>query len=242
MCSGTDPDGLRVPTNDTTVSVLAGARVQAGPVAAIATAASGITVQVDGRVDSGADKPALFVTNESAASYNPNNFDPFAGATVGSGPPRPSGSVQLTVGSSGIVQGSSGVRLSVTDFAQTNVSASVDNAGLIAGAPGAPALLADPGTQFGSIVNREEGTLGGVSGNFFSIFNAGVLNGGFGSAVAADSLSFSGARIDNSGQIASVSQDATVRLPSTTVQNSGTVRNSGSGAAVETAGFLSVLN
>ncbi|AJP71003.1 autotransporter domain-containing protein [Sphingomonas hengshuiensis] len=242
-CTGTDGDGLEVATSSTRVVVEAGAQVlPGGAAAAIVNTGYSDTYLVYGSI-AGGSVPGM-VLSSGPARLVP--CDPYGGVAVRYCPSPyelayPLGSATITIAEGGAISGSSAIllrRRSDIGSTSTNyVQATIDNAGSLTGTAG-PALVAEAGTTFVRIDNRATGTINGISGTFQNIDNAGLIDGGSGSAITSASQ----ALVSNSGTIASNSSLATIQGTPVSVTNSGTIRNSGSGAAIDSVGVLYLEN
>jgi hypothetical protein len=246
-CTGSDADGIRVITPDTTLVVANGAAVAT-------TAAPAIAVDVPrNSVGSYATNTIMVQGAVSAAGQN--------AITVSSGAPYANAyystqQAALTVAAGGSVTGTTALAL-LQSPGHTNgtVSVSVDNAGTLTGTSGT-ALLANVVstasgyptvlTSFSSITNRAGGSIvGGIAGLVSLLTNSGSIDGGAGSAldstVGYGSTFGYASTITNAagGVIRSTSGAATIlsgqslyQSSSLSVTNAGTMANGGSGAAV----------
>ncbi|RZL28423.1 MAG: autotransporter outer membrane beta-barrel domain-containing protein, partial [Sphingomonas sp.] len=245
-CTGTDTDGVRVTTRDTTLIVASGATVS----------------------NMGAPTIALDVPRTGSAPYSTNTITVLGtvsapGQTaiaVNSGALNPSSyystqQAALTVGAGGIVTGVTALALLQSPGNQNGtVSVSVDNAGSVTGtggtallantvstAQGYPSLL----TSFSTITNRAGASIsGGIIGQLSTLANAGSIDGGGGSAL--DSTIGYGPTVTNAegATIRSTSAAATILAGPNyymTVTNAGTIANAGSGAALS-GGLLAITN
>lgn len=182
-----------------------------------------------------------------------------SGITLLTGPARPYNGVTrlaLNVMDGGILSGSTALAMGQNaDNRYGELLASVDNAGTITGSTGI-ALRGDVATAnngyvttwsgFSSIANRATGTISGsIVGPVATLNNAGLIDGGSGSAFttgnAGTSYSF---RINpgswtNTGTIRSNGPAATI-VSSTigTLINSGTIANTGTGAALSSSNLV----
>ncbi|WP_240499926.1 autotransporter outer membrane beta-barrel domain-containing protein [Sphingomonas montana] len=242
-CNGTDADGIRVTTRDTTLLVARGATVS----------------------NMGAPAIAVDVPRDTFGSYATNTITVqgtvlAAGQnaiTVSSGAPYANAyySTQqavLTVTAGGSVTGATALAL-LQSPGNTNgtVSVSVDNAGTLTGtsgtalianvvstASGYPTVLA----SFSSITNRAGGSIvGGIIGLGSLLTNSGRIDGGAGSAldttVGNGSTFGYASTIANAagGVIRATSGAATIlggRSSSLNVTNAGAITNGGNGAAL----------
>lgn len=241
-CTGADVDGLTVNTANTQVVVASGASVQPGSAtAAIRVSASNSTISVNGLVD-GAGKPGVAVIAGPAVLVP---CDPYAGAGVGSCIPGtwvtsyPSASAAINVAQGGVVTGAQALQIA-RDLSNASgyVSVSVANAGTMTGTAG-PAIVANVATNSSvTVSNLAGGSIGGISGTIGSIGNAGLIDGGAGSAIAI----LSGG-ISNSGRIVSSGTAATVSSTGAlTLTNGAGATLGGSTTAVSAGGALSLTN
>ncbi len=245
-CAGTDTDGVRVTTRDTTLIVASGATVSNTSAPAI----------------------AVDVPRASSAPYSTNTLTVLGtvsapGQTaiaVNSGTLNPSSyystqQTALTVGAGGSVTGATALALLQSPGNENGtVSVSVDNAGTVTGT-GGTALLANtvstaqgyPNllTSFSTITNRAGASIvGGIVGQLSTLANAGSIDGGGGSAL--NSTIGYGPMVTNAAGavIRSTSVAATILAGPNyymTVTNAGTIANAGSGAALS-GGLLTVTN
>ncbi|RYD26756.1 MAG: hypothetical protein EOP89_06350, partial [Lysobacteraceae bacterium] len=184
-CAGTDADGVRVTTRDTTLVVASGATVS----------------------NTGAPAIAVDVPRPSSAPYSTNTLTVLGAVSapgqtaivVNSGALNPSSyystqQTALTVEVGGSVTGATALALLQSPGNPNGtVSVSVDNAGTIIGT-GGTALLANTVsnaqgyssllTSFSTITNRAGASIvGGIVGQLSTLANAGSIDGGGGSAL-----------------------------------------------------------
>ncbi|MFL0415852.1 hypothetical protein [Sphingomonas sp. 179-A 2A2 NHS] len=246
-CTGTDADGLTVSTDNTTVVVARGASVQPGAAAAaITTRGQGNTLRVLGLVDGGAAKPGVFVTTGDPRTEVCT--DPYAGASVNYCVPGttytiyPSSSAAINVTAGGTVSGAQGILVRRSPANTVGfVSATITNAGTIAGTVG-EAILADQ-TGFGglSVYNRAGGRItGGIAGTVSYVDNAGTIDGVGRAAIASTQA---GLNIVNTGSIVSSGTPATVSGGGfVTISNAAGATIGGSATAIRTTGTLNLTN
>ncbi|KKI20320.1 hypothetical protein XM50_05460 [Sphingomonas sp. Ag1] len=244
-CTGTDADGLTVTTDNTRVTVAAGAVVRAGNAsAAISPQALGTSLSVAGLVDGGV-KPGIFITNGAPREVP---CDPYAGASPIYCVPGwtrtvyPSSSASISVAEGGTVSGGNAILLR-RDPANTSgsINATVDNAGTISGAAGEAILASD--IVFGelSITNASTGRInGGIAGRVSMVTNAGSIDGGARAAIAGTMWNLT---VVNTGSIVSSGAPATLsgtgRL---SITNAAGAMIGGSPIAIRTADNLSLTN
>ena len=238
ICSNRTDGGLVV-TTSSTVNILAGATLAGGNgVAAFKATNPGSNVNgtlakltVDGHV-AGADAAGILITNGTP------------GVTA-----YPSTRLDIMVGASGMVDGATGILLrSETDNTFGSVTANLDNSGIVSATSG-PALSASPSVGgFETINNRAGGFIGGIDATVGTLTNAGIIDGGVGSAYRF-ATSTTGYRLfpyamTNSGTVRSAGAASTIDLPAfgVTISNSGVIANSGTGAAVTAGSFLTLTN
>lgn len=140
---------------------------------------------------------------------------------------------KVVVSQTGSITGTTGIL--VGSGSSNHIYALVDNSGVISATAG-PALvsLTPDWGGFDNVTNRANGWIGGISGAFATINNAGTINGGVSSAIDAGANSSGFNRIlANSGSITSSSSLEAIRLgQGGMLQNGGIITNTGSGAAV----------
>jgi uncharacterized protein YhjY with autotransporter beta-barrel domain len=237
-CTGTDADGLQVTTNATRVNVLAQALVQAGPLASIALAGNSDTLTMAGTVDGGATAGVRVTNGEPYSGYIA--YDPYAGASVPTYPYTwgtygwiyPSGSATLIVDAGGVVTGQTGVVVEKrADNGAAGVSLAIGNSGMISGT-GGYAVFAAPGTTISSIANSATGTIGAINGAIGSVSNAGLIDGGYLTAIANTTNGAAYFNLANTGAITASGAAPTLLLAGGSLTNSGSIANNGSGAAI----------
>jgi len=239
-CTGTDTDGLRITTNNTTVKVAASAVVTATGAAAISIelpSASypyqrSVTVSVAGRVDGGGQAGISLLSG--AIGVDPFDFN---GTRL-----------SLSVAEGGTVTGANGVTVGQSagnTFA--SALASIDNAGTIIGTSGVALLSTAPTVAgFASIINRSTGFIGAIAGPVGTLTNAGTIDGGTRSAIDFGTgylASVGRGPITNSGVIRSNGSPATIANINygQAITNSGSIVNDGAGPALSGSG-VEVIN
>ncbi|PZU45014.1 MAG: hypothetical protein DI568_14665 [Sphingomonas sp.] len=234
LCTGTDSDGLRVTTDDSTVQIAQAARVagSGGPAITVdiprptdAFIQHSATILVGGVVDGGAHSGISVLSG----SIPPNSYDYYGNyATV-------------SVAAGATVTGATGINTEPSPgnfYGQALVS--ISNAGTIKGTGGVALLATDPWRGgFVAIDNAAGGTIGAIVGNIERLNNAGLIDGGASSAIDETIVYNSWpypAGWTNSGTIRSASDTATIANLYASVNpltNSGIIANSGTGAAIE---------
>jgi hypothetical protein len=229
-CSGGDTDGLTVTTNATTVSVETGATVSA-------TSGPAVTVAINAPSNIASRTATILV----AGAINGNSS---AGIRLTEGT-QPSGyygistNIDINVAEGGSVSGANAITLGPVASFTSYTRAALDNAGSLIGTSGLAVVASGTYVSFTNIVNRASGTIGGISGSVGTIDNAGLIDGGSGSAITgATPLNY--ASLTNSGQIVSNGAASTIYNLGSQVTNSGRITNSGSGATIS-ASNASVL-
>lgn len=239
-CVGTDTDGLRVTTNNTTVRVAPSAVVNAigAPAIVIEMPVASYpyqrvaTVSVAGRVDGGGQAGISLLSGAVGAG----SFD-FNGT-----------SLTLNVAEGGTVTGTNGVTVGQSvgnSFA--SALATIDNAGSITGTSGIALLSTAPSVAgFSSIANRSTGFIGAIAGPVGTLTNAGTIDGGASSAIDFGTVYLSGLTrgpITNSGVIRSNGSSATIANINygQAITNSGSIVNDGPGPALSGSG-VEVIN
>lgn len=232
-CTGSDPDGLRITTDRTTVQVAASANVtgSSGPAISVDIAHQPdtfgprtTTITVGGRVDGGAQSGIAVLSG----SVQPSGWD-FSGTLA-----------TVIVEAGGTVAGASGITAGPS---AGNVHApalvNVTNAGTISGTGGVALRATDPARSgFQTISNAQQATIGAIVGAVGDLTNAGLIDGGALSAVDQTTTYNSGVypgAWSNSGSIRSASAAATIANLTTSfdpLTNSGTIANTGMGAAI----------
>jgi fibronectin-binding autotransporter adhesin len=180
-----------------------------------------IALNADGHVDGGASAGVLVEAGVSSSTLN------------------------LTVGSGGVIDGATAIRLRPTaGNTYGRASLYLDNAGTITASAG-PAIVGDNAlVGLSSLTNRASGNIGGINAAVQTLTNAGVIDGGTGSAYAF-STNASFQTITNTGTMRSTGTAATIAAPVSflTVTNSGLIRNGGAGPALATTnGTLTLEN
>ncbi|ESQ83297.1 hypothetical protein AEAC466_13680 [Asticcacaulis sp. AC466] len=246
-CVGSDPKtcsgatvGKVTITETATVDVEAGATLSggAGDDAAIGvTSGSGgptiATIVVDGTVSG---NRAGIVGNATAPNYA-----------------YPSTRPDITVGTAGQIFGQSAVYLDPVSGGSgyRTVIATLDNSGLVQGSVyGLEAR--DNASGFLTVNNRAGGVIRGAVGAVYArvanLINAGLIDGGAGSAVSFRNITNTnfaviGVGVTNSGVMTSNSYLGTIYVPvdGFVIKNSGTIRNT-TGSAIYTNGYLTLSN
>ncbi|MBI1682771.1 autotransporter outer membrane beta-barrel domain-containing protein [Caulobacter hibisci] len=239
FCSGATTGRLTVATTSTT-EISAGASLTAagGDNAAVLITSTGTTymtpvttatLNVLGRINGGAGAGVL-VRNETTVPY-------FNQTTA-----------NIVVGADGVIEGATAIRLDGTTGANYygRSMASIDNSGVIRSSSGA-ALVASPvdRTAFLTVINRAGGYIGGISGTVQTLDNAGVIDGGSGSAFSYASGNYAlwGGVVTNTGTIRSSGSVATINPGSApSIINSGLIVNTGTGVAIGASGGIVVDN
>jgi hypothetical protein len=245
-CTGSDTDGIRITTPGSTLNVNASATVSNNGAPAITVEVPNTTspinekIVVAGQVDGGSYAAINLLTGQPAI-YNGSMTH--LALTVAAGG-QVSGSTALATGQS---IGSNYGQLVTT----------IDNAGTITGSSGV-ALRGDAVTSqggyiasysaFDSITNRATGVItGSIVGPVASLNNAGLIDGGNGSALTVGNsvnipYTINPGTWTNSGTIQSNSTTATISSSTiNTLTNGGSIKNSGTGAALS-SGYLDILN
>lgn len=235
-CAGSDTDGIRLTASGIALTVEEGASVSA-------TGTSAITVDVP--VGDYGYRSAAINVRGGVVAAGQNAITVWSGT---SSPDTYYGTqyVTLAIGADGSVSGASALALLPSaDNSNGVVVASVDNAGTLTGT-GGTALLGEalssgtypsPLASFDRITNRATGRIeGGIVGTLHRLDNAGLIDGGAGSAVN-NRAPYSSLTIANAagGTIRSASGDATIlNEPSQylAIDNAGTIANMGGGAAL----------
>lgn len=245
-CTGTDNDGLTVATDNTRVTVAAGAVVRPGNAdAAITVRAYGTPITVAGLIDGGAKAGVLVFAGEPRTT---TCTDPYAGASVNYCIPGsiqtsyPSANASITVAEGGSVIGGNAILLRrAASNTNGSISATVNNAGAITGTAGA-AILADTAGGFNalSISNAATGKItGGIAGSVSYVTNEGRIDGRTRAAIA----STTGFNVTNSGTILSSGAPATLSAAGyLSVTNAAGATIGGSATAISTTGTLSLTN
>jgi fibronectin-binding autotransporter adhesin len=248
VCSGTTVDQITVSTSGV-VNVATGALLQRPNVgnqyfALVVTSQMGafpgtaVTLNVDGTISGGA------LNAVQATSAGPNSGFP---ATR----------LDVTVGRTGRIEGDKGVWLYGTNLSASGwapVTGTVDNSGVIF-SPTYAALLATDvqNSGFQSVTNRAGGVIqggyGAIDGVVGVLDNAGLIDGGGGSAYRFFYNGYSSfvvypSSVTNTGTMVASGYSPTISLPTgyVPITNSGVIRNDGAGAAIETGNFLTLTN
>jgi fibronectin-binding autotransporter adhesin len=245
VCSGTTVNQITVSASGT-INVAAGAilqRPEGGSqyLALLVTSQAGavpgtaVTLNVDGTISGGS------LTAVHANSVGANNSFP---ATR----------LDVTVGQTGRIEGDKGISLRGTNLSGwAPVIGTVDNSGVIS-SPGWSALSATDVQHAGfqSVINRAGGVIHGgynaIDGAVGVLNNAGMINGGVGSAYRFldNNTSFAvyPQSVTNTGTMLSSGFSSTIFLPTgyVPITNSGLIRSEGAGAAIETGSFLTLTN
>lgn len=234
-CSGSDPDGLTVTTDGSTVvvakSASTGSMTVNIPAAPNSFTQRLTTIGVLGRIDGGAQSGVVVQPGTPPA----NGYD-FYGT-----------SATLTLASGAQVGGLYGVAADGSGNGFAPALVTIDNAGSITGTSGIALVAINPARGgFAAITNAASGTIGAISGGVGTLANVGTIDGGSLAAIDQTTTFNSGAGIgtwSNSGTIRSASTAATIAnlSQSHALTNSGTIANSGTGAAIQ-GGVLSLVN
>ena len=243
-CTGTDADGVTVTTDNSRVTVAAGATVHAGAAdAAIIARGRDTIVTVAGSVD-GQAKPGILVTSGISVT---GPCDPYAGASPGSCTPgttvtytRPANAA-ITVAKGGAVTGANGIVFRRTAPNDGSVWGSVVNNGTITGTAGEAILFAHDDYNGVTITNNATGVIsGGIAGAVNYVTNHGRIDGAVRAAIASTR---SGMNVINSGAIVSNGTVATLSgtgYLGVTNNAGGTI--GGSAIAITTNGALTLNN
>ncbi|WP_313534435.1 autotransporter outer membrane beta-barrel domain-containing protein [Sphingomonas sp.] len=246
-CTGTDSDGIRISTSNTTLDIASGAMVTN-------TGAPAVTVEIPG---SSYSIFAGIAVHGSASSDTQSGILLLSGAasTYSGATTR----LSLSVDPGASVSGATAFAMGQTPGNTTALLvADIDNAGTLTGTSGvalrgdivsAPYGYVTSYSGFARITNRASGVISGsIVGPVGSVDNAGLIDGGSNSAftpgAAGTSYPYliSSGAWTNSGTIQSNGAAATI--VSTTIgslKNSGTIANRGSGAAIN-ASYLDMQN
>ncbi len=247
-CAGTDTNGIRITTANTTLNIAGGAVVSnTGAPAVIVDVSNSAyysnyaTIAVSGRVSSDTQS-GILLTSGAASQYS--------GTTTQL-------SLKLDQGAS--VSGTTALAMQQTaGNTSAYLIASIDNAGTLSGTSGvavrgdvvaAPYGYATSYSGLSALTNRASGVISGsVIGPVGTVTNAGLIDGGSnsaftpGAAGASYSYQISSGTWTNTGTIQSNSAAATI-ISSTisSLTNNGTIANSGSGAALNST-YLDIQN
>ncbi|ESQ89488.1 hypothetical protein ABENE_14000 [Asticcacaulis benevestitus DSM 16100 = ATCC BAA-896] len=191
------------------------------------------TIEVDGAISG---NRAGIVGNASAPNYG-----------------FPSTRLDITVGATGQIRGQSAIYLDANSGGSgyRTVGATLDNSGLVEGSVFA-LEASDNASGFLMVTNRASGVIRGTAGAILApvsnFINAGLIDGGSGSAYSLRNITYTNFAIipgggTNSGVMTSSSASATIYLPVGTFQitNSGTIRNT-NGYAIEATNYLTLTN
>ncbi|MDG2531671.1 hypothetical protein [Caulobacter endophyticus] len=217
VCTGTTVGGV-VASNSGVISIEAGASLTRGttdPAAVLITSTgvypsppSTVTLNVQGEVDGGSGVGVL-LRNEMTGVYYSNT------------------TANILVGADGVITGSTAILLDGAGASSylTGTFASLDNSGEIRSTSGGPAIVALPVDRVAlrTVTNRASGFIGGIQGTVQTLDNAGVIDGGTGSAYSYPTAN---------SYIGSVG----------TVTNTGTMRSASASATVDAGGYLSLVN
>jgi hypothetical protein len=233
-CTGSTTGGLVVDVDRATISI---------PATSTLTAPGGIA--------------ALRVTNSStnSATYSDRlnlqgtiQGDAAPGLLIESGTGSASTQLDVTVGSTGSIRGSTAIVLTANPGATRSTAfASLNNSGRIESTAG-PAIVAEDTsrTGFTTILNQAGGFIGGIRASVGTLGNLGTIDGGASSAFtynpAAGVFGPYPRQVSNSGSILSNSATATLALQGgITISNIGLIANAGSGFAID-AGEVMIDN
>ncbi|KSB90931.1 hypothetical protein AS593_12295 [Caulobacter vibrioides] len=217
VCTGTTVGGVVASTSGT-INIEAGAGLTRGatdPAAVLITSTgvypsppSTVTLNVQGGVDGGAGTGVL-LRNQMTGVYYSNT------------------TANIVVGADGVITGSTAILLDGSGAASflTGTFASLDNSGEIRSTSGGPAIVALPVDRVAlrTVTNRAGGFIGGIQGTVQSLDNAGVIDGGTGSAYSYPTAN---------------SYIGTVGA----VTNTGTMRSAGAASTIDAGGYLSLVN
>lgn len=217
LCSGNTVGGVVASTSGT-VSIETGAVLTRGttdPAAVLITSTgvypsppSTVTLNVQGSVD-GASGVGVLLRNGMTGYYYSN--------TTGN----------IVVGADGVITGSTAILLDGSSASSylTGTFASLDNSGEIRSTSGGPAIVALPVDRAAlrTVTNRAGGFIGGIRGTVQALDNAGVIDGGTGSAYSYPTAN---------SYIGSIG----------TVTNTGAMRSASASATVDAGGYLSLVN
>ncbi len=239
ICSGTTVDKVTVASTGT-VRVAGGATLSGGAsddaalgVTSAAGAGTTATIVVDGTISG---NRVGIVGNATAPNYA-----------------YPSTRLDITVGATGQILGQSAIYLDPVSGGSgyRTVIGTLDNSGLVQGSVyGLEAL--NNASGFFSVINRADGIIRGTSGAIYapvgSLTNAGLIDGGSGSAfsfrdIINANFAVIGTGVTNSGVMTSSSIWGTIYVPvgGAIITNSGTIRNTGTGYAVAVGNYYLTL-
>jgi hypothetical protein len=243
-CTGIDEDGFAVTSSSTRVTIANDAEVRsAGTGAAISVSSFNSSIAVGGLIDGRAGAGIAVIAGPATTVP----CDPYSGASVGTciaGTPvlsYPSASASVTVTEGGTVTGAQALLLSRDATNSIGyVSASVTNAGLMTGTAG-PAIVNAAGSNTSlSVTNLATGEIDGISGRIDNLFNAGLIDGGSDTAIAAANGS---ALITNSGRIVSSGTAiSAVGTGTLTISNAAGATIVGDAIAINASGALTLTN
>jgi len=214
-----------VTTNATTVSVESGATVSA-------MSGSAVTVAINAPNNIASRTATILVAG--AINGNSSAGIRLTEGTLPSGYYGISTSIGITVTEGGSISGANAITLGPVAGFTSSTRATLDNAGSLIGTSGAAVVASGSYVSFTSMVNRASGTIGGISGTVGTIDNAGLIDGGFNSAITGATPA-NYASLTNSGQIVSNGAASTIFNLGSQVTNSGRIANSGSGAAISSS-------
>ena len=239
-CAGSDPDGLVVTTNGTTVQVEMSATVQGA-------AAPAITVDIPLQFNAYLPRSMIINIAGQVDGNGQAGLSVLSGAVVLNVSDQYGTLAAITVASGGVLTGSTGVQLSSSASNPFGPArASIDNSGSISGTSGVALSASDRELDgFTSIINRTGGSIGAISSAVYSLDNAGTIDGGSLAAIDSGVASPFNPHLEswtNSGTIRSSGSAATLISSSqlnyaATLTNSGSITNTGSGGALAGAGF-----
>ncbi len=227
LCSGVTTGGLTVGVPNS-VTLSSGATLSAaggGDAAFTVISTSPSTTYVafnaNGHVDGGAAAGVLVEAGVSASALN------------------------LTLGAGGLIDGATAIMLRPTagnTYGRADLS--LDNAGTITATSG-PAIVGDNAlVGLSALTNRASGRIGGINAIVQTLTNAGVIDGGAGSAYGFSSNA-SFVTVNNTGAMQSAGTAATIASSGgfLTFTNSGVIRNGGAGPAIAaSSGQLTLEN
>ncbi|MDR7156904.1 hypothetical protein J2W40_003750 [Sphingobium xenophagum] len=216
VCDGTDYDGINITSENTSVSLYSGARISSssGDAILVQRAHSGIysstvLLNIDGHVE--------------GIGHAGVRFDVASAAFA-------SDYLRVVVGSGGRIDGSTGIILSNgPDNAYASMALNVDNSGSIIGGDGYAIRDDTANTAYAyiTLVNREDGVMGAISGKLTQLTNDGLIDGGAWSAI-------DGRMGDGYGPTADLKNNGIIRSDSA----SATIANIGAGAVVVNTGTI----
>lgn len=211
------------------------------------------------------DDAALNVTSTGSSSYTGYTYQPtyasvnvngtisgnqygILGNATGYNYAYPSLSLNMTVGATGQVLGQTAIYLDASGAGYHPVMASLDNSGLVQG--GNIALGYNGNAGFSFVTNEAGGVIRGANGAIIApvgtLTNAGLIDGGAGSAYALASSAVGSvypSNLINTGTMTSSSTQGTIYLTyaSPQITNSGTIQDT-AGPAIYASNYLTMTN